>query len=230
MCGRFILTSPIESIRQTFGVPANTAIPARYNIAPTQPILAVRLDEAGDRELAALEWGLVPSWAKQRQDKPLINARFETAAVKPSFKGSYKRRRCLVPANGWYEWKTQGGEKQPWLIDHAGGSLIAFAGLWDTWHGPDGENWLETVAILTSAAMGPLKKIHHRRPLILDTAEFADWLAPHDPLPRGFDTRFHWLPETAFTWRQVSKRVGNVRFDDASLLDPPEDTLQGTLL
>lgn len=230
MCGRFLLTSPIDVISDTFGVDTHANIPARYNIAPTQPVLIVRNSEKGKRELASVEWGLVPEWAKElRREKPMINARVETVIEKASFRSPMKRTRCLVPANGWYEWKGRVGAKQPWLIESASKSPFAFAGLWTTWHGTDGESWLETMVILTAPSVGPLKSVHHRRPLVVQSEQYSAWLEPHDPLPRAFLERFNWAPETDFTMQKVSRRVSNVRNDDALCIAPPDEDKQGSL-
>lgn len=225
MCGRYTLRSPIDEIARLFDVPARVPIPERYNIAPRQPVLVVRNDTHGKRELAAVEWGLIPEWKKEIGDKPLINARVETVEVKPSFRSSIKRQRCLVPFDGWFEWKPEEGRKQPYFFEPHGGGPHAFAGIWSTWHGPDGDHWLETMAILTAPALGHLKKIHHRRPLVLSSDQYSDWLQPHDPLPRGFLNSFDWVGAQAFSCRAVSARVGNVRFDDPACIEeasPPD--------
>jgi len=243
MCGRFILISPHQAIERVFPVEAAHSYPERHNIAPTQPVLIIREGEApigerGPMELAAVEWNFVPEWAKERNSgKPLINARIETVEAKPSFRSSIKRRRCLIPANGWYEWKSENGRKQPYFIEKIrdganngkGQELMAFAGIWSVWHGPGGDNWLETVAILTAEAKGPLRATHHRKPLILEPRDYDRWLMPHDPLPRGFLKSFEWMPETAFQARPVSTKVNSVRFDDPSCLAPPESERQPSL-
>lgn len=229
MCGRYLLTSPKDAMSQLFGVRADAMIPARYNIAPSQPVLIVRIGEIGTRELAAVEWGLVPEWKKERGDKPLINARAETATEKPSFRASMKRKRCLVPFDGWYEWKSREGRKQPFLISPVESGPMAFAGLWATWHGPNGDFWLETMALLTGPTSGPMRTLHNRMPLVLRPEQYDAWLQPHDPLPAGFLASFDFLPETAFHWREVSHRVNNVRFDDPACLQPPQENPQPSL-
>lgn len=225
MCGRFLLTSPIDTLRQTFGVDTHANIPSRYNIAPTQPILALRLTETdglhpGPKQLAAMEWGLVPEWSKERSAKPLINARSETAREKPSFRASVKRRRCLIPANGWYEWKSEAGVKQPYLMQPKDGELFAFAGLWSLWHGPGGEHWLETAAILTEQAKGPLAKVHGRKPVMLKPAYWDSWLQPQDPTPADFLAGLPRLAEDSFDLIRVSRRVNSIHFDDDLCIAP----------
>ena len=178
MCGRYTITMPVDSMRELFGFEAQPNLGARYNVAPTQEIPAVRTAYGGEgRELAALSWGLVPSWS----DNPvtanrMINARGETIAEKPSFRSAFKRRRCLIPANGFYEWKgDRNGPKQPFYIQLEDGLPFAFAGIWERWEGGDGDHW-ETCAIVTTNANDTLRPIHHRMPVILLPESFESWL------------------------------------------------------
>ena len=229
MCGRYTLTSPNDELERLFQLPNGASIPARYNIAPRQPVFVVRVGEQGVRELVAVEWGLVPEWKKEIGDKPLINARVETIESKPSFRSSIKRKRCLVPFSGWYEWKNENGKKQPYLIEPSDGGPGAFAGIWSTWHGPGGDFWLETMAIVTSATSGPMRPLNHRRPLVVPPDSYDAWLQPQDPLPRGFLNSFDWVGEAAFHWRSVTTRVNNVRIDDENCLLPAEVDPQHSL-
>ncbi|MCJ9427586.1 SOS response-associated peptidase [Kordiimonas marina] len=229
MCGRYVLISPAEEISGKLGVEARHPVPPSYNIAPRQPVLIIRRAETGGKELAAVEWGLIPEWAKEIGAKPLINARVETVQVKPSFRSSLIRKRCLVPADGWYEWRTEGGRKQPYYVTPVGGGPMAFAGTWATWHGPAGDHWLETMAIITGPATGPMRSLHSRKPLVLRPEQYDAWLAPHDPLPRGFLESFDWMPETAFHWHPVTPRMGNIQYNEPGCLDAPEDDPQPTL-
>lgn len=229
MCGRFALYSLLEDIEYLFALKGSAGIPPRYNIAPRQPVLIVRNNEAGKRELAAVEWGLVPEWKKEIGDKPLINARVETVEVKPSFRSSVKRKRCLIPFNGWFEWKPEQGRKQPYFFEPNDKKLHAFAGIWSTWHGPGGDHWLETMAILTAPATGHFRNIHHRKPLIVKPSQFDAWLTAHDPLPRGFLNSFDWVADDAFGVRPVNSRVSNVRFDDPSCIEPAQPVAQHSL-
>ncbi|MFC3053092.1 SOS response-associated peptidase [Kordiimonas pumila] len=229
MCGRYILTSPIDMLRSMFDLDVLHAIPPRYNIAPRQPVLVIRQGEQGTKELAAVEWGLVPEWKKEKGDKPLINARIETVIEKPSFRSSIKRRRCLVPMNGWYEWKLEHGIRRPYWIKPTNGEVAAFAGIWTVWHGPAGEFWLETMAILTAPTSGSMKSLHHRRPLVVAKGAYNRWLEPHDPLPRGFLDSFDWVLEHAFEWQKVSLKVNSVHYEGAGCLQPAEDDRQTTL-
>lgn len=176
MCSRYSLTTPSEAVRAWFGYRNPVTFPPRYNIAPTQPVGIVRNDHAGAREWTLVRWGLIPSWVKEPQKfTTLINARSETAAEKPSFRAALRHRRCLVPADGFYEWTGPKGDKQPHLISRTDGNLIAFAGLAEDWLGADGSE-VATMAILTVAASGVMTDIHHRMPLILGPDHFDTWL------------------------------------------------------
>jgi putative SOS response-associated peptidase YedK len=175
MCGRYAITTAPEAMRRMFGYPEMPNFPARYNIAPTQPIPIVRMVE-GKREFALVRWGLLPSWVKDPKNFTLlINARGETAIEKPAFRNAMKRRRCLIPADGFYEWKRDGAVKRPYLIRLKGGAPFAFAGLWETWTGPNGEE-LDTAAIVTTEANRTLSPIHNRMPVILTPDAFGMWL------------------------------------------------------
>ena len=135
MCGRFALVATGEEVAAHYQLAEVPFIAPRYNIAPTQPVAAVRLDNAGARQLTHFQWGLIPSWSKDpSQGSKMINARAETAADKPAFRAAFKRRRCLIPASGFYEWQATGGRKQPMHIREAGGGLLSLAGLWEVWH------------------------------------------------------------------------------------------------
>ena len=175
MCGRYAITTAPEAIRRLFGYPEQPNFPPRFNVAPTQPIPIVRVVE-GKRQFALVRWGLIPSWVKDpRNFSLLINARGESAAEKPAFRNAMKRRRCLVPADGFYEWKKVGAGKQPYFIRLKSGEPMAFAGLWETWTGPNGEE-VETAAIVTTNANRTLAPIHDRMPVILPPDQFDFWL------------------------------------------------------
>jgi len=175
MCGRYAVTSAPEAIRALFGYTAQPNFPPRYNIAPTQPIAIVRLVE-GKREFALVRWGLLPSWVKDPKSfSLLVNARGESLADKPAFKAAMKYRRCLVPADGFYEWKAIGTRRQPHYVRAKSGQPLAFAGLWETWTGPNGEE-METAAIVTTRANRALAGIHDRMPVIVPPEAFNLWL------------------------------------------------------
>lgn len=183
MCGRFALADDGTAVTQQFELPAGVNLAPRYNIAPTQPVAAVRLNQHGQRELTHFYWGLVPSWAKDMSmASRLINARAETVLEKPSFKNGFKRRRCLVPMSGFYEWRKEGKQKQPVYIHPAEADLFAVAGLWEMWQSPDGET-LQSCTLLTTSPNELMATIHDRMPVILSPADYELWLDPASPLP-----------------------------------------------
>ena len=221
MCGRFTQQLSWHQIRDLYGL-AGLAPPwslqVRYNGAPTQDFVACRLDEVGNRAIAKLRWGLVPSWARDRKmGARLINARAETVHQRPSYGAAFRSRRCLVPANGWFEWQRTGYGKQPYFLAHAEGSPLSFAALWERWD--KGGESLETFTIITTAASPELRDIHHRQPAIIDPAQFADWLDPGSPSTQLLDLVRK--PYTGpFERRAVSLRVNRVRNDDPKILVP----------
>lgn len=175
MCGRFTLYKPAERVAREFQLEEAPAIEARYNIAPTQNILAVRQTPDG-REAVTFKWGLIPSWAKDTSIGPkLINARSETIDEKPSFREAFKRRRAIIPVDGFYEWARRGDKKQPYYFHFKDDRLFGFAGLWEKWRTPDGES-LESCSILTTEANEALGAIHHRMPVILHPDTYDLWL------------------------------------------------------
>ncbi len=175
MCGRYMIVTVPEAMRRLFGYLEQPNFPPRYNVAPTQPIPIVRLAE-GRRQFALVRWGLIPSWVKDpRKFSLLINARADSVNDKPAFRAAMKRRRCLIPADGFYEWKEAGGRKRPFVVRPRAGGPIAFAGLWETWTGPNGEE-METAAIITTDACRSLRDIHHRMPVVVPPDAFDVWL------------------------------------------------------
>ena len=180
MCGRFTLTADQDSFEDRFSLTRFDLgwVPS-FNIAPTQEVLTVTNDGSENRP-ELMRWGLVPSWAKDPKiGNRMINARSETLAEKPSFRTAFKRRRCLIPADGFYEWKREGKAKKPMLITANPGGLFAFAGLWETWKQPD-DSWLLTCAIITTSANEFMKSIHDRMPVILPRESEASWLDPEE--------------------------------------------------
>jgi putative SOS response-associated peptidase YedK len=178
MCGRFARIVSNKKLREKYRLKEIAELEPRYNIAPTQPVAVVRAAEGGN-ELSLLRWGLIPSWSKDAKiGYKLINARSETVAEKPSFRSAFKQRRCLIPASGFYEWqKQETGRKQPYFIFPREGELFSFAGLWERWHDPEGEQ-VETCTILTTTANDLMKPIHDRMPVILDPTTERQWLDP----------------------------------------------------
>lgn len=220
MCGRYTLKITPAELATYFDLPEVPDLPARYNIAPTQPIPTVRVDAGIGRHLVMMRWGFVPAWAKEMTGSaPLINARLETAHEKPTFRQSFRARRCLIPADGFYEWQRTEAAKQPYVFQLPDGEPYAFAALWDRWQAPDGAV-IDSCAMLTTEANAVMAPIHHRVPVILERAHYAAWLDPdqHDPerlrqiLVSGVADRLVATP--------VSKRVNQVVNDDATLLEP----------
>jgi putative SOS response-associated peptidase YedK len=219
MCGRYSLTTPVEAIRRLFKFPERPNLAARYNIAPTTDVAAIRL--AGEKEgrghhYFAAHWGLIPSWAKTPDfAAKMINARSETVSEKPAYRAAFRSRRCLIPANGFYEWqKLSKSTKQPWFIGVKDMPLIVFAGLWESWTSSEGDI-IESCTILTTGASDSIAFIHPRMPVILDPENFDPWLnceAGQELLKA--------VEADRMTFHKVSNRVGNVRNDDAGLLKP----------
>jgi putative SOS response-associated peptidase YedK len=214
LCGRYSLTTPLESVEQLFGFDARPNLGARYNIAPTQPVPVLRHDGTGRRELALVRWGLVPSWAEHMPaGRPLINARAETVAQKPAFRNGFKRRRCLIPADGFYEWRAiSDGSKQPYRIAMADNALFAFAGIWEHWRSAEGSE-LESCAILTTDANDQVRDIHHRMPVILAPEDFEVWLSGK---PGAAATLMRPYGGSLVAY-PVSRAVNNIRNDSPSL-------------
>lgn len=175
MCGRFTLRTPAQLLAQVFGLMDVPQFSIRYNIAPTQSVLAVRLDSRNQREFVTLQWGLVPGWADDPSiGNKLINARAETVPTKPSFRDAFRHRRCLIVADGFYEWEKQGKEKQPMLISHPDNRPFAFAGLWENWRKGPGE--IQSCTIITTTANPFMKQVHDRMPVILKPQDYDQWL------------------------------------------------------
>jgi putative SOS response-associated peptidase YedK len=195
MCGRYLILSSPEAFRRLFGYPQQPSFPPRYNVAPTQPVPIVRMAE-GQRQFALVRWGLLPPWVKDpRNFSLLVNARAESINEKPAFRNAMRRRRCLFPADGFYEWKDEAGRKRPFCVRPKDRQPIAFAGLWETWMGPHGEE-MESAAIITTDANRELARLHPRMPVIIPAQAFDLWLdcaradamiatALLDPAPEG---------------------------------------------
>ena len=222
MCGRFIITSPPAALRQVFGYAEQPNFPPRFNIAPTQPVPVIIL-ENGARHFRLMRWGFLPAWVKDpKQFSLVINARSETVLEKPAFKNAIKRRRCLIPADGYYEWHTSDNRKRPYFIHRRDGQPVGFAALAETWMGPNGEE-LDTVAIVTAAASADLAVLHHRVPVTILPADFERWLGGFaDDVTEAMALLI--APrEGEFAWHEVSTRVNRVANDDAQLLLPITD-------
>ncbi|MEF3273222.1 MAG: SOS response-associated peptidase [Chloroflexus sp.] len=217
MCGRYTLTVSSVQLAKRFAV-APLELQPRYNIAPTQPVIAVRHGQHG-RELAWLRWGLIPSWAKEASvGARMINARSETVLDKPAFRNAFRRRRCLLPASGFYEWQTTPTGKQPFYFTPLDDDVMTFAGLWDQWRAPDG-TLIESCAILTTAANGVVAPIHDRMPVILPPELTDLWLDPMADAARLYDLCLA-PPPVALGVYPVSKAVNQVRNDSEALIRP----------
>jgi putative SOS response-associated peptidase YedK len=180
MCGRYTLTSPGEVVAEVFGLDLAPELGPRYNLAPTQEAAVVRVAKPGDpRTLDRLRWGLIPAWAKDPSiGNRMINARAETVAEKPSYRDSFRRQRCLVVADGFFEWQRVGKAKQPHLIRRQDRRPFGFAGLWAAWRGAAPDQGVETFTILTTEPNDLMRPLHDRMPVILDPKDFTAWLDP----------------------------------------------------
>jgi len=221
MCGRFTLFEADKILSKEFGVSGVPPLSPRYNIAPSQAIAAVRTPHTGaGRELALLRWGLIPSWSKDPAiGNRLINARAETVQEKPSFRNAFRRHRCLIPTNGFYEWQRQERGKQPYFVRMRDERIFAFAGLWDRWESPD-DGVIESCAILTTAANAVLAPIHGRMPVILPQAEYARWLDPALKDPDSLSPLLVPFPPEGMLAIPVSPRVNAPSTDDEKCIAP----------
>ena len=221
MCGRYTLTVTPEKLRELFGFDVTPNLQPRFNIAPTQLAPVVRAG-GGGRRIDLMRWGLVPSWSKDTSiASKLINARGETLSDKPSFRDAFAQRRCLVPADGFYEWRKEGEGKQPFRIGMKGGAPFAFAGLWESWTAPaDADNageTVETFSVVTTAANARLRPIHHRMPVIVDPADYDSWLTGASEAAQAVIRPF---PPDDMAFYRVTTRVNSVRNDDEGCVAP----------
>ena len=216
MCGRFAFYSPAEAAAELFRIHGTAGVEARFNIAPTQFVASIREAEEGKRELVMLRWGLVPFWAKDPSiGNRMINARAETVEEKPSFRKAYRHRRCLVLADGFYEWRKAGDTKTPYFISAADGNPFAFAGLWEAWSSKNKSESLQTATILTTEANEFMAALHDRMPVIL-VPETADrWLSGDNDLIAEASA----IAPALQAW-PVDRRVNNARNEGADLIEP----------
>jgi putative SOS response-associated peptidase YedK len=219
MCGRFVITSSPDAIRRLFGYDDRPNFPARYNVAPTQPVPVVIL-ENGARQFRLMRWGLLPSWVEDpRKFALLINARAETVLEKPAFRTAMKRRRCLIPADGYYEWQASGSRKRPHFIHRLDGKPFGLAALAETWTGPNGEE-MDTVAIVTAAAAPDMIALHHRVPVTLSPDKFDQWLDGNAIGDADAAALLIAPPAGSFVWHEVSIAVNRVANDGPELIAP----------
>ncbi len=237
MCGRYLLKATPQEIEQYFNLLGTDDFPARFNIAPTQPILIViagETREAGsnlpDRQAMLVRWGFVPGWVKDPSSFPLlINARAETATGKASFRAAMRHRRVLVPASGFLEWKRpdkekgESGPSQPYLIRPRQGGIVAFAGLMETWSSADGSE-VDTAAILTTAANRSMSRVHDRMPVVIGPEDFSRWLDCKTLEPRDVSDLMRAADEDFFEMIPVSNKVNKVSNTGPDLIEPATET------
>ncbi len=219
MCGRFSLHTSGPALAEQFHLPDIPALAPRYNIAPTQDVAVVRQQEAG-RTLAHMRWGLIPGWAGDPAiGARMINARAETVVEKPAFRVAFIRRRCLIPADGFYEWQRTAGQKQPFFFHLRRQQPFAFAGLWETWRSVDG-TVIDSCTLLTTEANGVLCPIHMRMPVILQPDDYARWLDPALCQPDPLLALLRPYPEAEMSVYPVSTYVNRATNDDPQCIAP----------
>lgn len=217
MCGRFVITLPNDAMARLFGAAPDNDLPegANYNVCPTMDVHVVRAGPSG-RRLSALRWGFLPPWYKSPTGGPLlINARAETLAEKPAFREAARLRRCLIPADGFYEWTRAGEMRQPWYIRRRDGASLVMAGLWQAW--ARGDETLETCAIVTCAANETMARLHHRMPVVLEPADWPLWLGEAG---HGAARLMRPAPETVLETWPVHPRVNSNRAVGPDLILP----------
>ncbi|PAX59948.1 SOS response-associated peptidase [Brunnivagina elsteri] len=221
MCGRYTLSSSVEGIAKSFDIQDVPSLKPQYNIAPTQSVLAVlQNQDTNERVLQRFRWGLIPSWAKNvSMGAKLINARGETVAEKPSFRAAFKRRRCLVIADGFYEWQSLEGKKQPYYFQLQDKQPFAFAGLWEHWQPPEGEE-IVSCTILTTNANELMQPIHDRMAVILQPEDYDLWLDVQVQDPEMLKPLLQPFPAEAMTAYAVSTVVNNARNNTSECIVP----------
>ena len=228
MCGRFTLSTSPEELARCFQVVELPGLSPRYNIAPTQQVATVRAvvqEQGGARELRLLRWGLVPSWAEDlRVGNRMINARSETAAKKPAFRSAFRKRRCLVLADGFFEWRRRGKSREPHFIYMRDRRPFAIAGLWEQWADPEDGEVTESCTLLTTGPNELVEQIHDRMPVILEPGDYDLWLDPQVSDPEQLEPLLRPYPAAEMTSHAVSSRVNSPRNDDPSCLKRMEQT------
>lgn len=221
MCGRFALNETPTRLAEYFHAVGDIKFAPAFNIAPSSRIITVTSDMDEHRHLRQMRWGLIPSWAKDASiANKLINARGETVAEKPSFRSAFKSHRCIIPASGFYEWKTEAGNKNPWYISLKSGEPMAFAGLWETWHPKEGEA-IESCCIITTGANELMQPIHDRMPVILDADQWVAWLSPNERQADHLLQLIHPHEAGSMQAWPVSKLLNKVGGrNDAGLVEP----------
>ena len=221
MCGRYALYADEALLRAVYAMQGDlSGYRGSYNIAPTQDIVGITV-EGGEHRGHMYRWGLVPFWAKEIGKYGTINARAETVASKPMYRTPFKERRCLIPANGYYEWQTRPGGKQPYFIHAADDDLLSFAGVWDHWKQPNGETLL-SAAIIVTEANPDTREIHDRMPVILPPETWDAWLNPENRDTKTLETLLKPPPRGSLTNRPVSTRVNSPKNNGRELIDDSE--------
>jgi putative SOS response-associated peptidase YedK len=219
MCGRFTLRAPAADVANYFDLPEIPLLEPRYNVAPTQPVAVVRADAAGHRRLDRLAWGLVPSWASDPTiGNRLINARAETIAEKPAFRRAFRQRRCLVVADGFYEWQRAGRQKQPYYITAARSGPFALAGLWEQWQRND--LLITSCTIITTEANERVRPLHDRMPVILPPEAWPRWLDPGINDPATVEPLLAPCPTEFLVTFPVSMAVNRPSYDRGDCIEP----------
>lgn len=230
MCGRFVALTDPDGLARFLVVDDRVAADRApsYNVAPTHPVYAA-VEEAARRTLVTLRWGLLPPWADDpAAGPPMINARAETAARKPAFREAFAHRRCLIPADGYYEWRLgPGGSKVPHYVHAPDGRPLALAGVWSSWRGQGpSPATLRTCAIVTTAANAPLSALHHRTPAVLPRRAWDEWLDPGHPDPPALTRLLRPVPDDALVFHAVGQEVNSPRFDHPGLIEPVAEQLR----
>ena len=225
MCGRYLLKAPADALRRAFGFVEQPNLMPRYNIAPTQDaaVIRERREPKGERTLQMLRWGLIPYFAEDKKGgAKLINARADTVAVRSSFREAFRKRRCLVPADGFYEWRAEGKLKQPYLIQRRDREPFAFAGLWERWvpkTQPSDPPYIDSFTIITTDANALLRPLHHRMPVILARENYACWI-DRQSSEAELKALLKPTPEDVLAYCPVNPRVNSATPDDPGLIEP----------
>lgn len=222
MCGRFVQYSHPEVYARHFDAPLACEGPApRYNLAPTQPVLAVRQTQGTEREIVALRWGLMPPWSRGSDNRySMINARAETVDSKPAYRNALRYRRCIIPSEGFYEWKAAERGKTPYLIRRKDGAPFGMAGLWERWRRPDG-GAIESCTLIVTDANNLVRRLHDRMPVILAPEDYGPWLDPKTTDANRLRSLLRPAEPTAWELHQVSRKVNSPRNEGPDLLEAP---------
>jgi putative SOS response-associated peptidase YedK len=225
MCSRYNLTTPPEAVRAYFGYSDTPNFPARFNIAPTQPVPVICLDRERVRRFRQMRWGLLPSFVKDPKKFPtLINARSEDALTKPSFRNAMRWRRCLIPADGFYEWTGPKGKRRPFLLRPRTPHLIAFAGIFERWRDAKGDK-IDTVAILTCPSNATVAPLHDRMPVVLAPGDFAAWLDVEGTTPKEASELLRPAPDDLLEAVELDPKINDSKREEPDILRPLQPTL-----